>query len=291
MKEIDGILRVDKPEGPTSHDVVAMARRALRTRRIGHTGTLDPFASGLLLLCLGPATRLAEYLSALPKSYVATMRLGEATTTDDATGEVISSADPSGVTREALESALAAQSGEIDQLPPYFSAKKVADERMYAAARRGELLERTPARVTVHAIELTAWDPPFAEFTVHCSSGTYIRSIARDAGESLGVGAHLTRLRRTGIGEHDVAGAVGADGLEDVEAVQGALVTPADAVGHLPRAVLEEEGIAALRHGRAVPADANLPEAEPIAMLDAAGQLLAIGERIGERLQPRKVFL
>lgn len=291
MNELDGILRVDKPEGPTSHDVVAMTRRALRTRRVGHTGTLDPFASGLLLLCLGPATRLAEYLSALPKSYTATVRLGVATATDDATGEVISSADASAVTREALLDAFQAQSGEIEQLPPFFSAKKVGGERMYAAARRGERLERTPARVTVYGIELIAFDPPFADFTVHCSSGTYIRSIARDVGEALGVGGHLTRLRRTRVGDHRVEGAVPVDGLGDPDLVRSAFVGPADAVSHLPRTVLGEEAVAALRHGRAAAADAALPAGVPIAMLDAGGALLAIGERIDDRLQPRKVFL
>jgi tRNA pseudouridine55 synthase len=291
MSELDGILRVDKPEGPTSHDVVAMARRGLRTRRVGHTGTLDPFASGLLLLCIGPATRLAEYLTALPKSYTATMRLGEATSTDDATGEVISSSDPSAITRDGLLQALEAQRGEIEQLPPYFSAKKVGGERMYAAARRGELLERSPSRVTIHGIELLSFEPPYAEFTVDCSSGTYIRSIARDAGEALGVGAHLTRLRRTRVGEHTVDGAVAVDDLGDEAAVGRAFVAPAAAVGHLPRLTLGEDGIAALRHGRAVPGDPSLPEAAPLALLDAGGALLAIGERIGERVQPRKVFL
>jgi tRNA pseudouridine55 synthase len=162
---------------------------------------------------------------------------------------------------------------------------------MYAAARRGELLERTPARVTIHRIELTSFDPPFAEFSVDCSSGTYIRSIARDAGESLGVGAHLTRLRRTRIGEHDVAHAVRADQMDDPDAVARSLVLPADAVRHLPRMVLAEDGIAALRYGRAVPADATLPEQQPVAMLGPSGELLAVGERIGDRLQPRKVFL
>jgi tRNA pseudouridine55 synthase len=291
MSELDGILRVDKPEGPTSHDVVAMTRRALRTRRVGHTGTLDPFASGLLLLCLGPATRLAEYLSALPKSYTATLRLGEATDTDDSTGEVISSADPSAVTREALLEALRSQTGEIEQLPPFFSAKKVGGERMYAAARRGEKPERKPARVTVHGIDLIGFDPPFAEFSVDCSSGTYIRSIARDVGEALGVGAHLTRLRRTRVGVHTVDGAAPVEGLGEPEVVEAAFVKPAEAVAHLPRTVLDEDAIAALRHGRAAAADPALPAGVPVAMLDAGGALLAIGERIDDRLQPRKVFL
>jgi tRNA pseudouridine55 synthase len=291
MSAIDGILLVDKPEGPTSHDVVAMARRALRTKRVGHTGTLDPFASGLLVLCLGSSTRLAEYLSGLPKSYSATIRLGVATTTDDSTGESISTGDASGVSREALLEALAAQVGEIDQLPPFFSAKKVDGERMYEAARRGEVVERKPSRVTITSIDLIAYDPPMAEIDVECGSGTYIRSIARDVGESLGVGGHLTQLRRTRVGTHDVADAVTVEQLADEAAVRRAFRPPSAAVAHLPSLVLGDAGVAALKHGRAVPHAGTVPAGGPIALLGAAGELLAIGERIGDDVQPRKVFL
>jgi tRNA pseudouridine55 synthase len=291
MSEIDGVLLVDKPEGPTSHDVVAMARRALRTKRVGHTGTLDPFASGLLILCLGPSTRLAEYLSGLPKSYSATIRLGVSTTTDDATGESIFTGDAGGVSRESLLEALATQVGEIDQLPPFFSAKKVDGERMYAAARRGERVERQPSRVTISSIDLVTFDPPIAEITVDCGSGTYIRSIARDIGEILGVGGHLTHLRRTRVGTFSVADAVPVSELADEVAVSGAFRPPSSAVSHLPSLALGDAEIAALRHGRAVPAADALPAGGPIALLGAAGELLAIGERIGDDVQPRKVFL
>jgi tRNA pseudouridine55 synthase len=291
MSGIDGVLLVDKPEGPTSHDVVAMARRALRTRRVGHTGTLDPFASGLLVLCLGPSTRLAEYLGGLPKSYAATLRLGAATTTDDATGESISTGDASGVSRESLLAALATQVGEIDQLPPFFSAKKVDGERMYAAARRGELLERKPSRVAINSIELIRYDPPVAEITVDCGSGTYIRSIARDVGEILSVGGHLTHLRRTRVGTYHVGDAVPVAQLGDEAAVSRAFRPPSSAVSHLPRLILGDAEVAALKHGRAVPHTGCVPAGEPIALLGAAGELLAIGERIGDDVQPRKVFL
>ena len=292
MSEPTGILPVDKPEGPTSHDVVGRARRALRLRRIGHTGTLDPFASGLLLLCLGPATRLAEYLTALPKSYTATLRLGAATDTDDATGSPISESEGwRGVSEDALRAALAAQTGEIDQLPPVYSAKKVDGERAYAAARRGEEVRRTPVRVTIHSIELLRFDPPFAEFTVDCSSGTYIRSIARDAGEALGVGAHLTALRRTRVGRFGVEGALTVETLEDADAVRSALIAPAEALAHLPAATVDEAGVRALGHGGAVPAPDGVPAGSPVAILSPAGGLLAIGERVGEELRPRKVFV
>jgi tRNA pseudouridine55 synthase len=291
MTQWNGVLRVDKPVGPTSHDAVALARRALRTRRVGHTGTLDPFASGLLLLCLGPATRLAEYLTALPKSYAATLRLGAATDTDDDTGALISSSDAwQDVSEAALRGVLAAQVGEIEQLPPVYSAKKVGGERMYAAARRGEAVERTPSRVTIHAIELTRFEPPEADFTVDCSSGTYIRAIARDAGAALGVGAHLTALRRTRVGAHDLQGAVPLDRLDDADAVAAAWVTPAEAVRHMPSAVVRGAELARLRNGGAVAVEEAVPAGEPVALLSEGGELLAIGERIGERVQPRKVL-
>ncbi len=291
MSEINGILLVDKPEGPTSHDVVAMARRALRTKRVGHTGTLDPFASGLLVLCLGPSTRLAEYLSGLSKSYTATIRLGVATTTDDSTGETIPTGDASRVSRESLMEALASQVGEIDQLPPFFSAKKVDGERMYAAARRGELVERKPSRVSIHSIDLVTFEPPIAEIIVDCGSGTYIRSIARDVGETLGVGGHLSQLRRTRVGTHDVADAVSVEQLADEGAVSRAFRPPSAAVAHLPSLILGDAEVAALKHGRAVPHASGVPAGGPIALLGAAGELLAIGERIGDDVQPRKVFL
>ncbi|HEU4560303.1 MAG TPA: tRNA pseudouridine(55) synthase TruB [Longimicrobium sp.] len=288
----NGVLPVDKPEGPTSHDVVSRARRALRTRAVGHTGTLDPFASGLLLVCAGPATRLAEYLTGLPKTYVATLRLGAATDTDDLTGEVIGGSDVwNSVTREQIDAALQAQVGTIEQLPPLYSAKKVDGERMYAAARRGEAVERKPSTVTIHAIRLLGIDLPDVEFEVECGAGTYIRAIARDAGEALSVGGHLRTLRRTRVGPHTVDRAVPLDLLDDEARVAAAMLSPLDAVAHLPRAVVDEAGIAALRHGRAVPAAADVPAGRPVALASEDGTLLAIAERSGDLLQPRKVFV
>ncbi|HYJ77992.1 MAG TPA: tRNA pseudouridine(55) synthase TruB [Longimicrobiaceae bacterium] len=287
---MNGVLAVDKPAGPTSHDAVAAVRRALRTRQVGHTGTLDPFASGLLLVCIGAATRLAEYLTGLPKTYLATVRLGQATDTDDLTGAVVSSSDAwREVTRADVEAALARQVGTIQQLPPLYSAKKVDGERMYAAARRGAAVDRRPSQVTVHAIRVLGFDPPDVEIEVECGAGTYIRAIARDAGEALGVGGHLRSLRRTRIGGHEVRDAVPLDALGDEERVGSALLSPLDAVAHLPRVAVDGDGIAALRHGRAVPA-ADAPEGVPVALVSADGELLAIGERSGGVLQPRKVF-
>jgi tRNA pseudouridine55 synthase len=288
----NGVLPVDKPVGPTSHDAVAAVRRALRTREVGHTGTLDPFASGLLLVCLGRATRLAEYLTGLPKTYVATMRLGEATDTDDLTGEVISSSDAwRSLPREQVADALGAQVGTIQQLPPSYSAKKVDGERMYAAARRGEAVERKPVAVTVYAIRVLRMDLPDVEFEVECGAGTYIRAIARDVGAALGAGGHLRALRRTKVGPHAVDGAVPLDALGDADRVRAALLPPLAAVSHLPRVPVDEAGIAALRHGRAVPAPGDAPEAIPLALASAEGELLAIGERFDNIIRPRKVFV
>ena len=290
MSSLSGVLPVDKPAGPTSHDIVSRARKALGIRRIGHTGTLDPFASGLLLLCLGPATRLAEYLTSLPKSYHATMRLGVTTETDDSEGAVTRT-DERGraITREALQAALAAQQGEILQVPPDYSAKRVGGERMYDVARRGGTVSLPPVPVHIHSIELGRFDPPDAEFDLRCSSGTYIRAIARDVGEALGVGAHLTQLRRTEIGRFDVVDAVSFEELA-TETARARLLSPADAVSHLPSCVLDEQETAALRHGRAIRRP-DLPEAGAISMLDPNGALLAIGEGAGGVVQPRKVFL
>jgi tRNA pseudouridine55 synthase len=292
VTELIGVLPVDKPEGPTSHDVVSAARRALRMRRIGHTGTLDPFASGLLLLCLGPATRLAEFLTPLPKTYRATMRLGAATDTDDLTGEVIRSSDAwRSITEADVRSALRTQVGTLQQLPPFFSAKKVGGERMYAAARRGDPVERTPSRVTVHGIELLAVDLPDVTFDVECSSGTYIRAIARDAGEVLGAGGHLRALRRTASGRFHVRDAVPLDRLADADAVRAALVEPLQALAHLPRVELSEAQARDVAHGRSVGAAEALPPGTVVALASPEGGLLAVGEAAEGVVQPRKVFV
>jgi tRNA pseudouridine55 synthase len=291
VSELLGVLPVDKPEGPTSHDVVAAARRALRMRRIGHTGTLDPFASGLLLLCLGPATRLAEFLTPLPKTYRATMRLGAATDTDDLTGEVIRASDDwQALAASDVEAALRTQVGTLRQLPPFFSAKKVDGQRLYAAARRGEAPERTPSVVTVHRIALLAIDLPDVTFEVECSSGTYIRAIARDAGEALGVGGHLRALRRTASGRFRAADAVSLDGLADEVAVRTALVDPLQAMAHLPCVELSEAQVRDVAHGRAVALVGEWMPGETVALASDAGTLVAIGEVAGGVVKPRKVF-
>ena len=287
----DGVLRVDKAVGPTSHDAVALARRALGTRRIGHTGTLDPFASGLLLLCIGNATRLAEYLTGLPKTYMATARLGVRTDTDDRTGASVSTSDAwQALGRAAIENALASQVGERMQVPPAYSAKKIDGERMYARARRGETVDLPPVAVNIHHIDVTRVELPEVEFEVRCSSGTYIRSIARDLGEALGVGAHLSELRRTGIGSFGLADAVTLDALTDTDAVARAWMTPLEAVRGMPLHHADADAAAALSHGRAAAITAEAGTSGETVAVEHGGRLLALATIDGAQLRPRKVF-
>lgn len=285
----DFVLPVDKPEGPTSHDVVGRVRRALGRRRVGHTGTLDPFASGLLLLCVGRATRLAEYLSDLDKTYEAVARLGQTTDTLDRDGELVE--ERQGVdqlSRRDVEATLARLVGTLEQVPPAYSAKKVGGEAAHRRVRRGEHVELAPATVTVHEIELSSFEPPRVGFRVRCSSGTYVRALARDLGEMLGVGAHLVALRRTAIGAFDVRGAVSAERLDDEAALARALVDPLDALAHLPRLTADDADAALLSQGRALSGVGE--ELEGLVAVAHDGALLAIGESGGGVFKPRKVF-
>ena len=291
MSGLNGVLPVDKPAGPTSHDVVARARRELRLRRIGHTGTLDPFASGLLLLCLGPATRIAEYLTSLDKRYSATIRLGVATDTDDVTGEVVrENGGWRDMRWEEVEAALHRQVGTILQRPPLYSAKKVAGERLYAAARRGEVIEADPVEVTIRSIRITRFELPDVDVEVACGSGTYIRAIARDLGEALGVGGHLTALRRTQVGSFAVERAVAQGALGDEAAVAAALLSPERAQGHLPSVRLDDTEVGAILQGRAIAAPEPVPGPGPLALLSEGRGLVAVGEGSGGIIRPRKVF-
>jgi tRNA pseudouridine55 synthase len=244
---------VDKPAGPTSHDVVQRVRRVLKTRAVGHTGTLDPFATGLLVVLIGRATRLARFVEAEAKTYLATARLGVATDTDDATGVPLGPpADLSELTEARVAEALAGFAGEQRQRPPRYSAKHVDGERSYRLARRGVAVQPAETTVVMARIDLVGYAPPELAFRVTVSAGTYIRALARDLGERLGVGAHLTALRRESIGALRVEDAV------RLAEVDPSAVRPARAVlGHLPAVELDEPGRVAVSHGRAVPADAD----------------------------------
>ena len=290
MRTSDFVLPVDKPEGPTSHDVVHAARKALGERRIGHTGTLDPFASGLLLLCVGRATRLVEYMGVLDKTYVAAALLGQSTDTLDREGAVV--AERGGweaLTAADVELVLARFRGEIEQVPPVYSAKKVDGIPAHRRVRRGEAVDLAPARVHVQALDLVALDVPWVTLRVTCSTGTYVRSLAADIGDALGVGAHLVGLRRTSIGGFSVERALRPEALGDSAAVDAAALDPLVALGHLQSLEVDSVTAGKLIHGVSVPfVDGSFDG--PIAV-SHHGALLAIGESSGGELHPRKVFV
>ncbi|MHB8626964.1 MAG: tRNA pseudouridine(55) synthase TruB [Aggregatilineales bacterium] len=288
-----GFLAVDKPRGLTSHDVVARARRGTGIKRIGHAGTLDPMAVGVLVLCLDEGTRLAEYLTAHNKEYVATVRFGVETDTYDADGQIIATTDASALMREAVEVALSAFRGDIAQVPPMYSAIKQGGVRLYALARAGEEVERAPRPVTIYTLDLLDWTPPDATIRVVCTVGTYIRSLAHDLGAALNVGAHLIALRRTRSGE--IGDPVNWETL--LEAFQAGtwrqyVFDETLPLRDLPLITIDDAAIGRLRHGQVIqaPDDQSLPETSPIRMYDSARRLVAIGERRGERIQPVKVF-
>ncbi len=278
----DGLLLLDKPAGVTSHDVVQVARRALRERRIGHAGTLDPFATGLLVLLTGRATRLLPYVHGEPKVYEATIRFGAETTTDDLTGETVRTAPlPE---RAAIDAAIDRLTGALDQVPPAYSAKKKAGERAYDAARRGEPLELAPVRVAVHGWSVLAERPGEIDARISCSGGTYIRALARDLGRLTSSAAHLSALRRTASGDLRVEDAATVDALRAGEAE---LRAPIAALGPMPRQQVDEAGITRVARGMTVPASVD---GERAALVDADGAIVAVAERAGESWQPRVVL-
>ena len=281
---LDGVLVVDKPAGPTSHDVVDHVRRSLQTRRAGHTGTLDPFATGVLPVCVGKATRLAQFLAAGEKAYRATARLGFATTTDDATGEPLSAPRPVAVDRAQVEAAARTLVGEQMQVPPAYSAKRSGGERLYDLARRGVAVERPPVRVVVHALEVRRADGDEVEMEVRCGAGTYVRALARDLGERLGTGAHLVALRRIRNGSFTERDAVAWDDVP----IRGrdALVPMAALLPDLPAVTVTDEGQRALRFGRDLAAPllvGGFPSAAGPRwrVLDGSGALLALASPRG----------
>jgi len=250
--QVDGFLNVCKPLGWTSHDVVQFVRRRLSQQHVGHAGTLDPAATGVLPICLGRATRLADYVGAGDKVYAADIALDLTTDTCDAEGRLLNSERPcAGL--GAVVRALSGLTGALDQRPPSYSALKVAGTPAYALARRGEAIQLAARRVTVHGIALTSWQPPRLSIVLRCSKGTYVRALARDLGESLGVGAYLDALVRVRVGPFDITEAVGLESLElaALEFSWRELVLPPDAaLLGLPAAVVTDERRASFAHGR-----------------------------------------
>lgn len=276
------MLLVAKPAGPTSHDMVDIVRRALGTRRVGHTGTLDPFAEGLLVMVVGRATRLAAFAAGWTKSYEGRMRLGVTTDTDDATGQVQEERAVA-LDRAALEQTLDRFRGTVRQRPPVYSAVKVAGERAYRRARRGEVVEPAERDVEVRALEVTAFAPPDVQFRATVSGGTYLRSLARDIGAALGCGAHLVALRRTVVGPFRLE-----DAVTPAAASPADLLPPGVLVRHLDRRDVDATERDAVVHGRWIPA-AGDASASPVAMF-AGETLVAVADRAGDVLKPRVVL-
>ena len=276
---MDGWLPVDKPAGWTSHDVVARCRRLLGERRVGHAGTLDPDATGLLLIGVGRATRLLRFLSALAKGYEGELVLGTATTTLDAAGEVTGTWDMSAVAPEEVAKAAAGLTGPQLQVPPMVSAVQVGGRRLHELARQGRTVERAARPVVVDRFEVTRAERPVYRFAVECSSGTYVRALVDDLGRRLGGGAHLGRLRRTSTGPFHVSDAVALDAV-----APGAVRPSAGAVAFLDQLVVDGAGEADVRHGRKLAREALGPPgavpvgAGPWAVLDRSGNLLAVYE-------------
>jgi tRNA pseudouridine55 synthase len=277
------MLLVDKPAGITSHDVVSVARRALGERRIGHAGTLDPFATGLLVLLTGHATRLLPYVDGEPKEYEATIRWGRETDTDDATGEVTreSAGSPA---RERIDAAIATLTGRIEQVPPDYSAKQVGGRRAHAAARRGSPLALAAVPVHVHSWAVREHRDSETDVTIVCGGGTYIRALARDLGRAANGAAHLSALRRTRSGPFDVSGASSFAELRDGRAT---LRSPREAIPSLPEQHVSPDDAARIARGMRVEAAF---EGERAALVSEKGALLAIAERSGSEWQPRVVL-
>ncbi len=272
-----GLLNVDKPRGMTSRQVVDHVQQLVRPEKAGHAGTLDPLATGVLIVCVGPATRLITRVQQGRKRYVGRFLLGQRSDTDDTDGEVVEGGDWSSVTRQSLEQTLPEFLGTIQQTPPRISAVKVAGHRAYKLARRGEAVELAPRPVEVFSLRISLFEPPEFELEIECGSGTYVRSIGRDMGERLGCGAVMSALRRTAIGRFEVADAVSLGSL-NATSLGDALMAPQAAVAELPQRRLDAGEVIRIRTGRPIPWG-FLPDADchgEVTLVDAAGDMIGI---------------
>jgi len=292
-----GILLVDKPAGMTSHDVVDRIRRAARMKRVGHTGTLDPAATGLLILCLGPATRLSEHFTGLEKTYEGTMRLGIETASYDLDGEIVAEKPVPDLDAAAIQRQCAPFTGQIQQVPPMVSAVKVDGERLYKLARKGEIVERPARSVLVRAFDVLSYDAPDARVRVTCSSGTYVRSLCHDVGQAIGCGAALASLRRLAVGRHRIEDALPLEALTSPDSVAAHLLPMGNALD-LPAGVLEDDALPALANGNPI-SSRNLVGGCPVShgwlqLKNRAGDLLALcmvePAGLESLVHPKRVF-
>jgi tRNA pseudouridine55 synthase len=285
-----GFLNIDKPAGMTSHDVVAHIRRAAQQKRVGHAGTLDPAATGVLVVALGNATRLIEYVQdSTSKRYLATVQLGAMTTTDDAEGAVLATVAVPPLDRTALEQALELFRGEIMQVPPMYSALHHQGRRLHELAREGLVVERAARPVTIERLELLDWTSPLLTLDIMCSKGTYIRSLAHDLGESLGCGAHLQALRRTAVGTFVIEHATPLGLLEKNSCtIMSTLLPPEIAVADWPAVTLGAEAVRQVRNGLAI--ERTGTDADRARAHGPEGELVALLVRAGDLWRPAKVF-
>ena len=292
---VSGVLVIDKPVGMTSHDVVQVVRRGTGIKRAGHTGTLDPRASGVLVVLVGPAVRLSEYISASDKRYQAIIRLGERTDTFDGEGEVIQRS-PVEITEEQIIEALTKFEGTVEQVPPAYSAKKINGKKAYELARKGEEFELEPKEIDVYHLELLEWDTPEAIVDVYCSSGTYVRALANDLGDVLGCGGHLVGLRRTKSGEFALRDAIQLRKLKEAFKYGDwykYLIPAAEALGDWPSRELSFEEVDLVRHGHRIPVEKEPEKPEQwVRAISQQGELVALLEYLPDQKewQPRKVF-
>ena len=289
---MNGILNIDKPAGMTSHDVVGRVRRIAHLKRVGHAGTLDPDATGVLLVCLGQATRLSDYLADEGKAYRAVLALGATTTTEDASGEVLTQTDAGHLTAADLAALLPSFTGDIAQIPPMVSAVHHDGKRLYELARAGITVERAARTIHVDAIDLLDFTPgplAHARLDIACGKGTYIRTLCADLGAALGVGGHMESLRRTRVGTFTAEDATPLSDLTE-ENLPGLLVSPADALDKWPvHRADTDDARNDIKLGRALPS--ALPPETIARILDAGGELIALGRADGEHLRPFKVFV
>lgn len=285
-KKMFGFLNIYKPVGMTSHDVVAVLRRLTKIKQIGHTGTLDPFAEGVLPVCIGKATRLIEYLKD-DKEYLATVQFGASTNTFDVDGQVVSTSEKK-VSHRDVENCLKSFEGEISQLPPIFSAIKVKGKKLYEYARKGEEVEIQPRKVFIEKIEQKSFDENLqqAEILIKCSKGTYIRSIAHDLGQKLGCGAHLVKLVRTQAGSFRVEKSVKLDEIN----VDENLINPLDVLD-LPKIEVVEEDLSMIRNGMPIKLNQNVKIGNFVVLIYNNVEICAVGIADGDKIKLKKVFL
>jgi tRNA pseudouridine55 synthase len=283
-----GFLNIDKPLGMTSHDVVAKVRRKAGMKRVGHAGTLDPLATGVLIVCLGNATRLSEYVMQSTKRYRARVHLGVTTNTYDAEGGILQQQDPSHITPEAVEAVLGRFLGDIRQIPPMYSAIKQGGRKLYELARAGATVEREARSVRIDSLTISEWQPPQFTLDVTCSAGTYIRSLAYDIGEALGVGAHLAGLVRVASGSFTLEKAVPLDVWLAAEDWESYLIAPSDALRDWPAIALNAAEVERIQRGQAINADGN---GDGLAFGYAPdGRLIGLLRADGSLWRPHKVF-